>query len=103
VGPRTRAAGPGLGAAVPDPLPFFSLVPFLERAPFGGDRLRDAYLEPWSALVPPGRLQEACELAQELGGFHLAVSYRRIAHATEPRQRWELGAAFPALIRGPLG
>ena len=84
-------------------VPFFSLVPFLEGDRFGGDRLRDAYLEPWSALLSGGRIGEAYELAQELGRFHLAVSYRWIAHAAGPHQRWELGAAFPEFIRGLVG
>src|SRR5215211_6850359 len=74
-------------------VPFFSLVPFLEHDPFGGDRLRDAYLEPWSSLLPADRLREAYVLAGTLGRFHLAVSYRWIAHAAGRHQRWELGAA----------
>jgi hypothetical protein len=47
-------------------------------------------------------LRKAAELSQELGRFHLAVSYRWIAEATAPAQRWELGPAFPQLIRGLL-
>jgi len=83
-------------------VPLFSLAPFLENNPFGGHRLRDAYLEPWSALLSVDRVQEACELAEELGRFHVAVSYRWIAHAAGPHQRWELGMVFPQLIRALL-
>jgi hypothetical protein len=80
-------------------VPAFTLVPLLERDPFGDDRLRDAYLEPWGERLP----REAFDLSQYLGRFHIAVSYRWIAHATAPRQRWELGSAFPELVRGLLG
>jgi hypothetical protein len=51
--------------------PFFSLVPMrvawgFRRRRVSFDRLRDAYLEPWTALHPPTALREAFELAQPL-------------------------------------
>jgi hypothetical protein len=81
-------------------VPLFSLGPFLERVdPPERPRLRDAYLEPWTEHLPRARLTEAVELAGFLCLLHLAVSYRGIARATEERQRWQVGPAFPAYVR----
>lgn len=41
-------------------------------------RLRDAYLEPWSDLAPPGALREAAELARVLGGATRALCWYRV-------------------------
>jgi hypothetical protein len=85
-------------------VPFFSLVPFFEFHPSPLDAslralLRDAYVEAWTALAPRERLVEAFELAQFVGLFHQAISYRRITEHTEPRARWEWERGFPSFVK----
>ena len=41
-------------------------------------RLRDAYLEPWSDVAPPGALREATELARVLGAATRALCWDRV-------------------------
>jgi hypothetical protein len=85
-------------------VPLFSVAPFLaDVEPPRRSRLLDAYLKPWTAHTPADRLRDAVEPADFLSLFHLAISYRRIARATEERQRWELGPAFPYYVRELLG
>ena len=42
---------------------------------------------------------EAFELAQFVGLFHQAISYRRITEGTEPRARWEWERGFPFFVK----
>jgi hypothetical protein len=74
--------------------PFFSPVRFLAAAVFRGRavredpalaaRLRDAYLEPWTVLAPPGRLAEAFALARALQPLQYALTYRQLLAAAGP-------------------
>jgi hypothetical protein len=80
--------------------PFFSPVRFLAAAHARGRavgedpaldaRLRAAYLEPWTALAPPGRLAEAFGLACALQPLQHALTYRQLLAAAGPAARtWE--------------
>jgi hypothetical protein len=85
-------------------IPFFGLVPFFEfhDEPLQAtvrDRLRDAYLTPWADELGRDDLVEAFELAQFVGLFHQAVSYRRITEGTEPRARWEWERGVPFFVK----
>lgn len=42
------------------------------------DRLRDAYLEPWTADHPVAELRAACELAVRVGAISRALSWGRV-------------------------
>ncbi len=86
--------------------PFLSLVRdfFAEAARVLPDvpdlraRLRDAYLEPWTAFAPPERLVAAFELAQALAPLHYAVGYHRFIL---PRlgARWEMERMLPYFLK----
>lgn len=84
--------------------PFFDLVPFFSDG-FEGpraderDRLRDAYLEPWSTLAAPDGLCETYELAQTVGAAYQAVSYWLIVESLEPTSRCELINGIPHFLR----
>jgi hypothetical protein len=87
--------------------PFFSLNFFIESIeawdllPSQADtraRLRDAYLEPWTAYEPIERLVAAFELAQQVAPFHYAAIYHRsILPAME--NRWEMERMVPFFLR----
>jgi hypothetical protein len=53
-------------------------------------RLRDAYLEPWTAAAPMTTVRVAWLLAAPLGALHQAVSYQHILKNVEPASRPEL-------------
>jgi hypothetical protein len=53
-------------------------------------RLRDAYLEPWTAFESMERLVEAFELTKPLGVLHQAMSYMWILMNVAADARWEL-------------
>ena len=84
--------------------PFLDLVPFFSDG-FEGpradqrDRLRDAYLEPWSALDGSDGLHETFELAQTVGAAYQAVSYWLIVESLEPASRCELKNGIPHFLR----
>lgn len=83
--------------------PFFSMTPLLEHAPPGTkERLRDAYLEPWTACAPRERLRAAFERSQTLGWLNHALSYRWIVDHVEPGARWEWEDVPPHYLRGFL-
>ncbi|HEY4020514.1 MAG TPA: phosphotransferase [Pseudonocardiaceae bacterium] len=61
--------------------PFTSLLPVYRMVARRGpdlDRLRDAYLEPWTAEYPVGELRAAVEAAVRLGGIARALSWWRV-------------------------
>jgi hypothetical protein len=92
--------------------PFFSLARFmtnvfgpgrarphpLAEIPAAQARLRDAYLEPWTAVAPRRRLREAAELAMLLGALEHALN----AHQLDVNRRgipWERSGAPAAFLR----
>jgi hypothetical protein len=88
--------------------PFFSLLLFLveiedyfPRTRGVRESLRDAYLEPWVALVPGADLARAFELAQPLAALHHALTYHT---AVLPRLevRWEMELMLPFYLKMAL-
>jgi hypothetical protein len=62
--------------------------------------LRDAYLEPWTAVAPPDRLRYAFGLAWTLGPVWQAVRLHRELPYAEPDSPWAVawaGRVPPAL------
>lgn len=53
-------------------------------------RLRDVYLEPWTAYEPMERLLEAFELARPLSALHTAFTIYRIISSLEAAAKWEM-------------
>ncbi|NJN18400.1 MAG: phosphotransferase [Oscillochloris sp.] len=85
--------------------PFFSLLLFLlevedffpkERGV--RERLRDAYLGPWSAIAPYRDLVRAFELAQPLAALHFALSYYEDV-LPQMEQRWEMELMLPFYLK----
>ncbi len=65
------------------------------------ERLRAAYLTPWSLYKSTEDLRRALAIASVLGPLQLAITYQRtIVPALE--QRWELEQAIPGLLRMSL-
>ena len=70
--------------------------PFLDLGaalwePMEGDEhaaILEAYLEPWAELLPTDELREAARLGEMAGCLLQAISYRAIANALEPSDRW---------------
>jgi hypothetical protein len=88
--------------------PFFDLHPLfhdlgdsLDR-PGTRERLRDAYLEPWAALLPRERLLAAFALSQQVGPLYHALSYRYIVRNTEPALQWNLSGGIGGYLRALL-
>ena len=67
------------------------------------DRLREAFLVPWTRFEPIERLREAYVLAQQLGKLCRALTWRRLVSDIEPGARWEYEGAFPHWLRLFLG
>ena len=82
-------------------VPFFTLGQLLDwdTEPPQRERVRAAYRAVWVTRLDERRLDDALALAEVVGLYHLATSYRRIARTTEPAQRWELGPVFPLFVR----
>lgn len=85
--------------------PFFSLLLFLLEAedhfpkePRARERLRDAYLEPWAALMPYDRLVGAFELAQPLAALHHAVTYQQLV-MPHMEVAWEMELMLPFYLK----
>jgi len=53
-------------------------------------RLRDVYLEPWTAYEPMERLLEAFELGRPLSALHTAFTVYRIISSLEAAAKWEM-------------
>jgi hypothetical protein len=75
--------------------PFFSMLLFFayaemeQRLPVASDareRLRDTYLEPWTARAPIDRLRRAFDISQTLAPLHHAVTYQQLIlpHLEDP-------------------
>lgn len=64
-----------------------------------GDRLRDAYLEPWAKHEPMDRLVQAYDAAKPLGALHQAMSYMWILNNIAEDARWEVEVGLPTWIR----
>jgi hypothetical protein len=85
--------------------PFFDLLTFFRDlpddldTPAARERLRDAYLEPWKALLPRERLLAAFDLSQQVAPLYHALSYRYIAANTEPSLQWELSDGVGDYLR----
>ena len=62
-------------------------------------RLRDAYLEPWTARIPMERLVEAFEISRPLGALHQAMSYMWILTNISADARPELEGGLLHWIR----
>ena len=57
---------------------------FLAGKPASRERLRDRYLDLWTAYEPADRLRDAFRLAEPLSMLHQVVSYRQIVASLEP-------------------
>ncbi len=66
------------------------------------ERLRDTYLEQWTAYAPIEQLREAAELAHVLGSLHQAVSYKNISTSLEEAARFEFNGALGSWLRPVL-
>ena len=62
-------------------------------------RLRDAYLEPWTARIPIERLVEAFEASRPLGALHQAMTYMWIHTNISAEARPELEGGLLHWIR----
>lgn len=65
-------------------------------------RLRDAYLEPWAAVMPKERLVEAFEASRPLGALHQAMTYVWILTNISPDARPELEGGLLHWVRNLL-
>ena len=84
--------------------PFFSLYFLsdtdirLPDVPNVRERLRDAYLQLWTAYEPLPRLIEAYDLAMKLAPLHHALIYQR--HILPSMQnQWEMNNMIPFYLR----
>ncbi|MGY1804109.1 phosphotransferase [Blastococcus sp. SYSU D00922] len=96
--------------------PFLSLLVSLRMAgralglPDGDPalrRLRDAYLEPWSAYGSPRELREQCGAGLRVTPLARALTWRRILRGVHPGERAEWAGSVPGwtaehLAPGPL-
>lgn len=64
-------------------------------------RLRDAYLEPWTAFEPMDRLRSLLRVAGCLVGLHLALLYHECI-LPGIQQRWEMHRMLPHFLRRVL-
>lgn len=88
--------------------PFFSLLLFLvesedffPRVPAVRERLRDAYLEPWSGHARGADLARAFELAQPLAALHHALAYHSVV-LPKIEVRWEMELMLPFYLKMAL-
>jgi Phosphotransferase enzyme family len=65
--------------------------------------LRDAYLEPWTALAPLSELREVFTLSQRLGPIVSALSWLRVVSSTPADLRGNSIYAVPSLLQEFLG
>ena len=61
-------------------------------------RLRQAYLEPWTAYAPMSKLAALYALAQKVAALHHALIYHRdiLPHM---QARWEMERMLPYYLR----
>ena len=74
----------------------------LERTPDADARLRDAYLQAWTAYEPMERLIEAFEASRPLGALHQAMTYMWILTNIAPDSRGELEGGLLHWVRSLL-
>ncbi|HEY0006863.1 MAG TPA: phosphotransferase [Pyrinomonadaceae bacterium] len=73
---------------------------FLPDVPRVRERLRDAFLSPWTSFGPMRSLVEAYELAYSLAPLHHALLYQRvILPKLEQAARWETDNMLPFWLR----
>lgn len=79
--------------------PFFDMALFFEalhqaeafaEQPEAVARLREVYLQAWSAFAPMDVLRKALPLGEMVGMVHQAVNYRHLLLSIEPAERWTL-------------
>jgi hypothetical protein len=63
------------------------------------DRLRDAYLAPWTRFAPLPALREAFAVAHRLGYLTRALTYYQLLSGLEPRLRPEYAGVVPYWLR----
>lgn len=85
--------------------PFFSMLFFLveiedffPKTPDIRTRLRDAYLEPWTAFASRKRLIEAFELSQPLAALHHALIYHQLV-LPNMEIKWEMELMLPFYLK----
>lgn len=85
--------------------PFFSLLLFLveiedffPKVPDVRERLRDAYLRPWSRGIRRPDLVRAFELAQPLAALHHALTYHELI-LPNMEVRWEMELMVPFYLK----
>lgn len=66
------------------------------------ERLRAAYLAPWTRYLPMARLLEASRLTDALGALHLAISYGQFAVNLEPDNRHEMTPGIVHFVQATL-
>lgn len=66
------------------------------------NRLRDAFLEPWTAYETMDRLVHGYELSRSLGSLHQAMSYMWILMNLEKDARWELQSGLVMWLKSLL-
>ncbi len=71
----------------------------LKDNPDADDRLRDAYLEPWTKYEPMDRLIEEFDAARPLGALHQAMTYMWILTNIPPDARPELEGGLLHWVR----
>jgi hypothetical protein len=63
------------------------------------DRMRDAYLEPWTMYAPLSRLRDTFPLACRLAKLSRALTWQDFVRGSEPDARWEFADAVPYFLR----
>jgi hypothetical protein len=62
-------------------------------------RMREAYLEPWRAVVSSGQLERALPLALRLAKLQRALTWGAWVQATGPERSWEYTDSAPYFLR----
>jgi hypothetical protein len=63
------------------------------------ERLRDTYVQCWTAYEPLERLLEAFKLAHRLGILCRTLTWHRVISGIEPSAKWEFEDAVPYFLR----
>lgn len=85
--------------------PFFSLLPMFDwntqfdHIPGWREKLRDAYLQPWTIYEPMDRLIEAFEISHPLSIVVQILNYQWIVDSSEPKARWEHNWFIPEMYQ----
>jgi len=62
-------------------------------------RMREAYLEPWRAVISSEQLERALPLALRLAKLQRALTWRTWVRATGPERAWEYADSAPYFLR----